>query len=84
VNAQGLPLTRETLDAMKQEQVNTQSIVSKQLARKLLLKVYRALTMEGRYTNVVLLNHPQFKNKIFTLKEFVGEMWDPDIEDLYG
>ena len=84
LNAQKLPPTKETLGVMKREQINMSDRFSKQLTRKLLQEANLILTMEESYKNVILLYYPQFKNKIFTLKEFAGETRDLDIKDPYG
>jgi len=84
LNAQGLPPTKETLEVMKREKINIPDRFSKQLTRKLLEEADLILTMEERYKDAILFHYPQFKNKIFTLKEIAGEMEDLDIQDPYG
>ena len=84
LNAQGRPPTKETIDIMKREQIKISNHNSIQLTLELLDKANLILTMEKVHKKAILCIYKQFKNKIFTLKEFAGETKDLDIKDPYG
>jgi protein-tyrosine-phosphatase len=84
LNAQGLSCTKETLDVMRGDHMSAPNQASKQLTRKLLQDADLILTMEGLHKNAIVLCYPQYKNKVFTLREFAGETKNLDIRDPYG
>lgn len=72
LNAQGLPPTKETLEIMKKEQIDLPNRTATQLTRDLLEQADLVLTMEEIHKKAILFYYPQFKDKIFTPKEFAG------------
>lgn len=42
------------------------------------------LTMTGSHKNVILQQYPETTGKVFTLKEFTGEVYDVDVVDPFG
>jgi protein-tyrosine phosphatase len=84
INAQGLPPTKETLEIMKKELIDLSNRTATQLTRDLLEQADLVFTMEEIHKKAILFYYPQFKDKIFTLKEFAGEKENLDIEDPYG
>jgi protein-tyrosine-phosphatase len=84
LNAQGLPPTKETLEIMKKEQTDLPNRTATQLTRDLLEQADLVLTMEEIHKKAILFYYPQFKDKVFTLKEFAGETEDLNIQDPYG
>jgi protein-tyrosine-phosphatase len=79
-----LPPPKETLAIINREHMNLQNHIPTQLTREMLNEADLVLTMEQVHKKAILLYYPQIKNKIFTLKEFAGEIRDLDIEDPYG
>jgi protein-tyrosine-phosphatase len=84
LNAKGLPPTKETLEIMKKEQIDLSDHTAIQLTLNLLERVDLVLTMEEAHKKAILFYYPQFKDKVFTLKEFAGETEDLNIQDPYG
>jgi protein-tyrosine-phosphatase len=84
LNAQGLFPTKETLEIMKKEQIDLSNHIATQLTRDLLEQTDLVLAMEETHKRAILLYYPQFKDKVFTLKEFAGDTEDSNIQDPYG
>jgi protein-tyrosine-phosphatase len=84
LNAQGLPPTKETLEIMKKEHIDLPNHIATQLTGDLLKQADLVLTMEEAHKRAILLYYPQFKDKVFTLKEFAGGIEDLNIRDPYG
>lgn len=42
------------------------------------------LTMTGSHKNAILQQYPETTGKVFTLKEFTGEVYDVDVVDPFG
>lgn len=42
------------------------------------------LTMTGSHKNAILQQYPETAGKVFTLKEFTGEIYDMDVVDPFG
>jgi len=84
LNASRLPPPKETLTIVNREHMDLQNHISTQLTSEMLNKADLILTMEQVHKKAILLHYPQVKNKIFTLKEFAGEIRDLDIGDPYG
>lgn len=84
LNALGLPPTKETLEIMKKELIYLPNHTAMQLTKDLLEQAGLVLTMEEIHKKAILFYYPQFKDKVFTLKEFAGENENLDIQDPYG
>jgi len=76
--------TAEAIEVMRAEGINISGYRSRQLTRELIEEADLILTMKKEYKDMIVSRHPEFKHKVFTLKEFAGETEDLDIADPYG
>jgi len=76
--------TAEAIEVMRAEGINISGYRSRQLTRELVEEADLILTMKKEYKDMIVSRHPEFKHKVFTLKEFAGETEDLDIADPYG
>ena len=83
-NAYGGPPTSEAIKVMRGEGIDISSCTSRQLTQELVEKADLILTMKKSYKDRIVSEHLQSGHKIFTLKEFAGEIDDLDIKDPYG
>jgi len=84
LNAYGGPPTGEAIRVMMGEGVDISSFRSRQLTEELIEKADLILTMEKSYKDRIISWHPQSGHKVFTLKEFAGEIDDLNIDDPYA
>jgi protein-tyrosine-phosphatase len=84
LNAYGGSPTREAIEVMKTEDIDISGYRSKQLTKELIETSDLILTMKKEYKDSILSRYPEFKHKVFTLKEFAGETEDLDIADPYS
>jgi len=76
--------TGEAIEVMRAEGIDISGYRSKQLTRELIEEADLILTMKKEYKDQIISRHPEFKHKVFTLKEFAGETEDLDIHDPYS
>lgn len=76
--------TGEAIEVMRAKGINISGYRSKQLTKELIEEADLILTMKKEYKDQIISRHPEFKHKVFTLKEFAGETEDLDIADPYG
>ncbi|RLI45915.1 low molecular weight protein arginine phosphatase [Candidatus Bathyarchaeota archaeon] len=84
LHAYGGSPTGEAIEVMRAEGIDISGYKSKQLTRGLIEEADLILTMKKEYKDVIVSRYPEFKHKVFTLKEFAGETEDLDIHDPYG
>jgi protein-tyrosine-phosphatase len=84
LNAYGGPPTGEAIRVMMGEGIDISSFRSRQLTEELIEKADLILTMEKSYKDRIVSRHLQSRRKVFTLKEFAGEINDLNINDPYG
>lgn len=84
LNAYGWLPTDEAIELMKRQGVNISDHDATQLTEELIAKAHLILTMEKSHKAAILCVYPQYKHKIFTLKEIAGEKKNLDIKDPYG
>jgi len=76
--------TGEAIEVMRAEGIDVSGYRSRQLTRELIEEADLILTMKKEYKDQIISRHPEFKHKVFTLKEFAGATEDLDIADPYG
>ncbi len=76
--------TGEAIEVMRAKGINISGYRSKQLTKELIEESDLILTMKKEYKDQIISRHPEFKHKVFTLKEFAGEKEYLDIADPYG
>ena len=84
LNAFGGPPTREARFVMRERGIDISSFTSRQLTEELIEKADLILTMKKSYKDRIISGYLQSGRKVFTLKEFAGEIDDLDINDPYG
>jgi protein-tyrosine-phosphatase len=84
LNAYGGSPTGEAIEVMRAEGIDISGYRSRQLTRELIEEADLILTMKKEYKDLIISRYPEFKHKVFTLKEFAGETEDLDIHDPYG
>lgn len=83
LNALGGPPTREARVVMEKRGIDISSLTSKQLTGEMIERANLILTMEEGYEGTVISWQPSSKQKVFTLKQFAGEVEDLNIKDPY-
>lgn len=83
VDAVGGSPTTEAREVMIERGIDISGFRSRQLTRESIEKMDLILTMEKRFKDMILSWSPESKRKVFTLKEFAGEIDDLDIHDPY-
>ena len=76
--------TGEAIEVMRAEGIDISGYRSRQLTRELIEEADLILTMKKEYKDMIVSRYPEFKHKVFTLKEFAGETEDLDIADPYS
>jgi len=84
LHAVGGSPTGEAIEVMRGEGIDISGYRSRQLTRELIEEVDLILTMKKEYKDQIISRHPEFKHKVFTLKEFAGKTEDLDIADPYS
>ncbi|MDI3547309.1 MAG: ribose 5-phosphate isomerase [Halanaerobiales bacterium] len=76
--------SKYAIKVLKDEGIDINEHLSRQLDEKLVKEADLILTMTGAHKEMVLQIDPEARDKVFTLKEFAGIKNDLDIADPFG
>lgn len=80
----GSPASGGALEALRQRAIDGEQHRSKMFTEELGEWANLILTMTASHKHFLGARYPQFLDKVFTLKEYVGEESGPDIPDPFG
>lgn len=80
---EGFPASQEAIEVLKQDyNIDISNHRSKSLRRQDLEEADLILAMSNSHKQSILSKYPEYSNKVFTIKEFVG--LEGEVEDPYG
>ncbi len=81
---EGMNASKEAVLAAAEKGINISKHVSKSITHEILCDADIILTMTKGHKQLLIEKVPEYKNKIFTLKEFNCDFSAGDIEDPFG
>lgn len=78
----GAMISLNSLQLLAEQGISSQEHYSRQINPEILSQNWLVLTMEERQRDVIRNNYPEYAQRVYTLKEYVGE--DGDIADPIG
>lgn len=81
---EGMKASDEAVIAAAEKGINISDHVSQSVTHEILNDANLILTMTEGHKKLLLERAPEYKDKIFTLKEFNGKQNEIDIEDPFG
>ncbi len=82
----GMPPTKETIKVMSKEGIDVSKEVSKDVSESLIKRADLVLVMELKHKQFLIERFPEYKDKVYLLKEYKNEskLEDPSIRDPIG
>lgn len=80
----GQSISEMAFKVMEEDGVKVDGHLSRLFDREILEQADLVLTMTGHHRKVILDNYPEFSNKVFTVRGFLGQEANVDISDPYG
>jgi len=79
---EGLPASEHALSVMREKGISLDNHRTRPVNRELVEKADLILTMTSRHKAILTNMYPEFRDKIYTLKEYAGE--EGDVVDPFG
>lgn len=79
---EGLPASEHALSVMREKGISLDNHRTRPVSREIIEKADLVLTMTTRHKEILISRFPEFRNKVFTLKEYAGE--EGDVVDPFG
>lgn len=80
----GQSISEMARKVMEEDGTKVDGHLSRLLSRELLEQADLVLTMTGHHCKIILDSYPEYSNKVYTLRGFLGQEGNLDISDPYG